>query len=156
MKVEVHESYLGEFDLGPREIEAKLSRALAATLTELTKADTYQSHTFEPKVGDSIKNVNPKCKHFKSEGVVTAVKSLSGGKGTTVAYRTTNDGPTWKSGDILEKTLDQLAPRADKLRKAHGGGEVDVLEDLTQHVAELYRQRVTQLQQAITEVIRES
>jgi hypothetical protein len=149
MKVEVHESFPGEFELGPRELEDKLSRALAATLTELTKADTYQSHTYEPKVGDSIK-------HYRSEGVVTAVKSLDGGKGTTVSYRCVNDGPAWSKGDELEKTLDQLAPRTDKISKAHGGGEVDVLEDVTQHVAGLYRQRMAQLQRAIVEVIRES
>jgi len=156
MKVQVDESYPGEFDAPTEQLEAKLSRALEATLDELVKA-TYQSHTDEPKVGDKIKNVNPKCKHHRSEGVVTAVKSLDGGKGTTVKYRCTNDGPTWKKGDVLEKTLDQLAPRVSKsLRKAHRrGGEIDVLEDVTQHVAELYRDRLVQLRADLVGLINE-
>jgi len=77
----------------------------------MASARTYQSHTFEPQVGDKIRNVNPKCKHRGSEGTVTAVLSLPGGKGKTVRYRSENSGEHWTTGDVLEKTLDQLAPQ---------------------------------------------
>lgn len=151
MRIKIDESYPGEFQESG--IEAKLARALSKAM------DTYQSHTFEPKVGDLVKNVNPKCIHHGSEGRVTAVTSLTKGRGTTVRYKCTNGGPKWGKGDILEKTLDQLAPLVkkslgcghdhhDPLRKAKGG-EVDVLEDMTQIVSGLYATRMEQLRQDI-------
>lgn len=152
MKIRIDESYPGEFE--EPGIEAKIARALSKAV------DTYQSHTFEPKVGDLVRNVNPQCIHHGSEGTVTAVTSLTKGRGTTVRYRCRNAGPKWDKGDILEKTLDQLAPLAakslgcghdhdhDPLRKAKGG-EVDVLEDMTQLVSGLYGARMEQLRQDI-------
>ena len=155
MKIELKPSYPGELDLPAYELRLKIARAGRELLR---KAETYQSHTFEPKVGDLVKNVNPKCIHHGSEGRVTAVKSLTKGRGTTVRYQCTNGGPKWGKGDILEKTLDQLAPLAkkslgcdhdhDPLRKAKGG-EVDVLEDMTQIVSGMYRARMDQLRQDI-------
>ena len=157
MKITVHETMTGEFELDPVELSAKIAKALRKA------ADTYQSHTFEPKVGDLVKNVNPKCIHHGSEGTVTAVKSLTKGRGTTVRYRCTNGGPKWGKGDILEKTLDQLAPMTTKkslgcdhdhepLRKSARGGEVDVLEDMTGMVSDLYRERMAQLRADIEDL----
>jgi len=60
------------------------------------------------KVGDNVKNINPKCTHFESEGVVKKLNDIPGDKGTTVAYQCTNAGKNWKKGDILDKTPDQL------------------------------------------------
>ena len=59
--------------------------------------------------GDHVKNVNPECKHYESEGIVKKVNKIPGDKGETVAYQCTNAGKTWKEGDTLEKTKDQLA-----------------------------------------------
>jgi len=71
----------------------------------------FQSHTNMPKVGDKVRNTNPGCIHYKSEGFVTGIKDIPGGKGKTISYRCTNDGSMWRAGDILQKTPDQLSPR---------------------------------------------
>ena len=60
------------------------------------------------KVGDNVKNTNKTCTHFESEGVVKKVNNLPGDKGVTIAYQCTNAGKTWKEGETLEKTPDQL------------------------------------------------
>ena len=72
--------------------------------------ETFQSHTDEPRVGDHVVNNNPKCKHYGSEGVVLSIGSLDDDMGKTVAYKCTNSGDNWATGDVLEKTMDQLAP----------------------------------------------
>tara|TARA_Y100000310_G_C20498032_1_gene722531 strand:+ start:662 stop:943 length:282 start_codon:yes stop_codon:yes gene_type:complete len=72
--------------------------------------ETFQSHTDEPRVGDSIVNVNPNCEHYGSRGVVISINFLPEDAGKTVEYQCSNRGPTWERGDVLEKTLDQLAP----------------------------------------------
>jgi len=70
----------------------------------------FVSHSFEPIVGDKIINNNPNCKHYRSEGVVLSIDSLADDVGKTVEYQCTNDGDNWASGDVLVKTMDQLAP----------------------------------------------
>tara|TARA_Y100000310_G_C20606560_1_gene775788 strand:+ start:1289 stop:1537 length:249 start_codon:yes stop_codon:yes gene_type:complete len=70
--------------------------------------EVLQSHHNEPQIGDTVVNVNPSCKHFKSEGIVVAINELPNDAGKTATYICSNDGPTWARGDILEKTLDQL------------------------------------------------
>jgi len=60
------------------------------------------------KVGDKIKNINAQCKHYGSEGVVKQIKELPEDMGYAVVYECTNDGPTWKKGDLLGKTEIQL------------------------------------------------
>ena len=77
---------------------------------EVLSENTFQSHTREPEVGESVINVNPNCKHFRSEGIVLDVLSLPGDAGKIIKYRCVNDGPEWLEGDVLEKTMDQLAP----------------------------------------------
>jgi hypothetical protein len=72
--------------------------------------ETFQSHADEPQVGDRIVNVNPECDHHGSKGVVIAINSLPGDAGKTAEYQCSNRGPTWEKGEVLEKTLDQLAP----------------------------------------------
>jgi hypothetical protein len=66
----------------------------------------------ELKPGDRIEDCNPDCKHYKSEGEVTAVKQIKGkGRnivGNKVEYRCDNSGTNWKKGDRLEKTEIQL------------------------------------------------
>lgn len=70
----------------------------------------YQSHTQEPKEGDRVVNVNENCKHFGSEGIVLSVQDIPKDSGRMADYRCTNSGSTWSEGDVLSKTLDQLAP----------------------------------------------
>ena len=40
---------------------------------------------------------------------IKKLNKMSGDKGVTVSYQCTNAGKTWKEGDTLEKTPDQLA-----------------------------------------------
>ena len=68
----------------------------------------------ELKKGDKVKNTNPECKHYKSEGEVTSVRKIKQkGKnknvaGNIVKYKVTNKGKRFKDGDDLEKTEVQL------------------------------------------------
>ena len=89
----------------------------------------YQSHTKEPKIGEKVRNTNKKCKHFGSEGVVTAVSSLPKDAGKVIHYRCTNEGDSWDQGEILKKTPDQLSAMtkgvdmhfSDIIKAAKGG-----------------------------------
>jgi hypothetical protein len=71
-------------------------------------SEVFQSHHREPVVGEQVINVNVSCKHYKSEGIVLAINELPGDAGKTIIYVCSTNGPTWKRGDILEKTMDQL------------------------------------------------
>ena len=66
------------------------------------------SHYVVPANGEMIRNSNPGCKHYGSEGSVSGVEMLPGDAGHVVSYIVTNDGPTYSVGDTLTKTLDQL------------------------------------------------
>ena len=70
----------------------------------------YVSHSNEPKIGDHVKINNPSCKHFESIGTVQEIKSLKGDSGKTIIYKVENDGSTYCKGQLLNKTMDQLAP----------------------------------------------
>lgn len=72
--------------------------------------ESFQSHSFEPVVGDGVKNINPGCKHFGSTGVVVRIEVLPEDSGKTITYKVTNQGKSFRPGSILTKTLDQLAP----------------------------------------------
>lgn len=80
--------------------------------------ENYQSHTWEPELGDAIVNTNPGCKHKGSKGIVVDIVALPSDAGTTVTYYCTNSGPTWNKGQTLTKTLDQLSPSGAAL--THG------------------------------------
>jgi len=58
--------------------------------------------------GDIVKNKNPKCKHFGSMGIVDKVMDLPNMVGKVAVYTVTNNGDTYKTGDKLTKTVDQL------------------------------------------------
>ena len=76
----------------------------------ILRENNYVSHSFEPAVGDEVKNTNPGCKHYGSEGIVVKVVELPGDMGKGVEYECTNSGDNWASGDVLVKTMDQLGP----------------------------------------------
>jgi len=86
-----------------------MSKILRAYVREII-AEEYQSHAFEPRLGDPVVNVNTQCKHYGSRGVVMDVIDLPDDAGKTIKYHVTNDGDTYSIGDMLEKTMDQLAP----------------------------------------------
>lgn len=65
----------------------------------------------ELKPGDVCLNTNPDCKHFKSKGKVLkvfAIEEPDNTIGKFVRYKVLNDGPTYKKGDVLDKTEIQL------------------------------------------------
>ena len=60
------------------------------------------------EIGMRVLNTNPSCKHFGSEGIIKEIKNLPDDMGQVVSYEVTNNGNTYKQGDILTKTIDQL------------------------------------------------
>jgi hypothetical protein len=65
------------------------------------------------KVGDKVKNVNAKCKHYGSEGIVKEIRDLPDDMGYAVVYECTNEGSNWKKGDMLGKTEIQLVKASE-------------------------------------------
>jgi len=60
------------------------------------------------KVGDKVRNINAECKHYGSEGIVKEIRDLPEDMGYAVMYECTNEGSSWKKGDMLGKTEIQL------------------------------------------------
>lgn len=71
------------------------------------------------KVGDKVKNINPDCEHYGSEGVVKKiasrpeensnnVKNKHNIPGSDAEYEVTNDTENAGKGDKLKKSLEQL------------------------------------------------
>ena len=52
--------------------------------------ENFQSHTFEPVVGDIVINDNEKCKHKGSIGEVVSIAELPDDQGKTATYRCIN------------------------------------------------------------------
>ena len=57
--------------------------------------------------GDIVQDINPKCPHYGSKGIVQKTIDMPD-KGIVAIYTVTNNGKTFKSGDKLAKTVDQL------------------------------------------------
>lgn len=70
----------------------------------------YRSHEVEPKVGEIVKNVNPKCKHKGSIGIIVKIQELDDDAGKVAQYCCLNSGKHWRKGQILSKSFDQLYP----------------------------------------------
>lgn len=70
----------------------------------------YVSHTAEPVPGEYVKNNNPNCKHYLSKGQVLNVQPLPHDMGKVITYIVLNDGPNYRKGNKLTKTMDQLCP----------------------------------------------
>jgi hypothetical protein len=64
------------------------------------------------EIGSKVKNVNPTCKHFGSEGIVEDIEDLPNDMGKVVKYKVTNDSSSYQKGDMLTKTVDQLTNAA--------------------------------------------
>jgi hypothetical protein len=66
----------------------------------------HEQHSMQE--GMRVLNTNASCKHFGSEGIIKQIKNLDNDMGQVVSYTVTNNGSTFKEGDILTKTIDQL------------------------------------------------
>lgn len=64
------------------------------------------------EIASKVKNINPSCKHYGSEGTIEDVQDLPNEMGQVIKYRVTNNGDTYKKGDVLIKTIDQLTNAA--------------------------------------------
>ena len=60
------------------------------------------------QIGDKVRNINPACMHYGSEGTVKEIRELPENMGYAVIYECSNNGLTWKAGDMLGKTEIQL------------------------------------------------
>jgi len=83
---------------------------LRKLIASILISENFQSHTFEPIIGDVVINDNQNCKHKGSVGEVLSIGSLPDDQGKTATYKCINSGENWDAGDILTKTMDQLAP----------------------------------------------
>ena len=89
--------------------EDAFSAGVAACEHKVESGEKLFSHHNEPEVGQIVENINPGCKHFGSKGRVLSLNGLDDDRGTTVVYLVSNtNGDTYRAGDTLEKTLDQL------------------------------------------------
>jgi len=107
----------GETEFDQNEL-LKMDASLAQVEeVEEEDAEVKASTMFE--VGDKIRNINGSCRHYGSEGIVKEILDLSirvEGQsqgilediGYAVVYECTNEGITWKKGDLLGKTEIQL------------------------------------------------
>ena len=87
--------------------EKELKDKETALKKEPVEEELYQGeYTFG--TGDIVKNINPDCKHFGSIGVVKKIMDLPNGMGKVAVYTVGNNGPTYKPGMTLTKTVDQL------------------------------------------------
>ena len=85
----------------------KIKAAKSQPIDDGVVKEDHEDYTFG--TGDIIKNINPKCKHFGSQGIVKDVQDLEG-VGKVAIYTVTNTGDTYRPGDSLTKTIDQLEP----------------------------------------------
>ena len=75
---------------------------------EITDWQGGYNDEFKFKKGQLIKDINPDCPHHGSEGEVTKVTK------DEVTYTVRNNGKTYKVGDELTKTKEQLTPLSIK------------------------------------------
>ena len=86
----------------------KAAKAQMKVASEGVLKEDHQGYTFG--VGDIVKNKNTSCPHHGSMGVVKKLMKLANDMGTVAIYTVMNSGPTYKPGDSLAKTIDQLEP----------------------------------------------
>jgi len=98
----------------------------------LKKEPIDEGHNYTFGVGDIVKNRNNSCPHHGSMGVVKKIMDLPGDVGTVAIYTVMNSGSTYKPGDSLTKTVDQLIPvtAVDSLeeldvRDVHGDKKIE-------------------------------
>lgn len=76
---------------------------MSHTTSVLETALLKVSQPYGILTGDTVRNILPSCKHFRSTGKVVGV-DLDG----NVTYQVDNLGSTFKPGDVLNKPAEQL------------------------------------------------
>jgi len=84
-------------------IKKSKEKIKAAQAQPIEEDDIASRGTYTFGTGDIVNNVNPGCTHYGSKGIVIQIPSQG-----MVRYSVTNNGDTYKPGDILTKTADQL------------------------------------------------
>ena len=100
------------------------------------------------KAGDKVRNTNTACMHYGSEGIVDEVEPMPDNIGYVVSYTATNDGSTWKPGEILRKTHDQLSV-LETLPKTLLAQEEDMEEEEESPEYELTEYKLEYLEMAL-------
>ena len=79
-------------------------RLTKSLLKQIVKEELVNSQglTTDFQQDDIVKDINPDCPHFNSQGIVMKVTP------NEVTYRVTNNGKTYEDGDELTKSTDQL------------------------------------------------
>jgi len=67
-----------------------------------------EDHGYTFGTGDIVTNKNTSCPHYGSKGIVQKIMDLPNKIGKVAVYRVVNKGATYKPGDVLTKTMDQL------------------------------------------------
>jgi len=88
----------------------KQEKELKDKEASLKKEPIEEDHHYTFGVGDIVKNKNSSCPHHGSIGVVKKVMELPNDMGTVAIYTVMNSGSTYRPGDSLTKTIDQLEP----------------------------------------------
>jgi len=120
------------------DVQSIIEKYKSKSLYEHT--DNFTSHSDEPKIGELIVNTNPGCTHYESEGFIEHINDLPNEEGTTITYRVTNNGDTYKEGDTLTKTMDQLSPLVNEQYGGKGGpGNPVVVNEKYAHFMDLMK-----------------
>lgn len=88
----------------------KQEKELKDKEASLKKEPIEEDHHYTFGVGDIVKNKNGSCPHHGSIGIVKKITELPNDMGTVAIYTVMNSGSTYRPGDSLTKTIDQLEP----------------------------------------------
>ena len=124
-----------EEDAGKAKIKAAKDKMNALKKQPIEDGVVKENHHYTFGIGDIVKNKNTSCPHQGSMGIIQKIMNLANDMGKVVKYRVVNTGPTYKPGDVLTKTMDQLEPVQDpaeteapvdevNVRKVHGDRKV--------------------------------
>jgi len=111
--------------------------SLESVNEEITDWQGKYNDEFKFKKGQLIRDINPDCPHHGSEGEVTKVTK------DEVTYTVRNNGKTYKVGDELTKTKDQLTPLSIKesINEAKRGTDLYFVIDQLVNSMEHYDER---------------
>ena len=99
-------------------LERKPMKISKAQLIKIIREELNnpQSDDATYKKGIRVKDINPDCPHYKSEGVV-----IKAGR-NEITYVVDNTGPTYQPGDELTKSKDQVIPlNAENIKSLEEG-----------------------------------
>jgi len=90
------------------EAKIKVAKEKEKELKKKPIDEDHDGYTFG--TGDVVRNKNSSCPHHGSIGIVKKIIDLANGMGKVAMYTVTNTGPTYKPGQVITKTFDQLEP----------------------------------------------